>query len=645
MIKLFSDKPKFGFLMQSHIKLIFFLFVFSSLTFSQSNLFIPRDVLAAYEKGTRSFDGTPGERYWQNFSEYKINVSVEPKTRLVKGNEVITYYNNSPDSLYEIVFNIIQDLNKPETERNREISKEAITSGVDIERFAVNDSDIVIIDNEYFLRKNTLLTVILDEPVPPNSKISFQIDWNFIIPKGKNPRMGTYDSTSFLIAYWFPQVAVYDDIDGWDKLAHNGEQEFYNDFSNFDVEIRVPNTFGVWATGILQNPDEVLTPAYLSRYEEAHISDEIINIVTKDEVRSGKIYNSDSEFNTWKYKAENVTDFTFGISDHYLWDAVSLVVDEDTDRRTYVAAVYKEESEDFYEVADIAKKAINYFSNILPAVPFPFPSLTVFNGRGGMEFPMMINDGSEVSRARTVDVTSHETAHQYMPFYLGINEEKYSWMEEGMAEFLPFDFQREEGEYFPRIRIVIGYERFAGEEMEMPMMIPNFQLRDLTRVYSIYFRPALAYDFLREVLGKALFNKCMHEYIKRWHGKHPIPYDFFFTINEVTGKDLSWYWKPWFFERGYPDLAIKNASYDNGKLEIEIEKVGIIPIPVNLVVTCKDYSRIEVYESATVWEKGNNILKIERESDSNPLSIILGSDFIPDSNEKNNYFVFVTSTH
>jgi hypothetical protein len=551
-------------------------------------------VLAAYEKGTRSFDGTPGEKYWQNFSEYKIKVSVEPKTRLVKGQEVITYYINSPDSLYEIVFNIIQDLNKPETERNREISEEAITSGVDIERFAINDSDIVITDNEYFLRENTLLTLTLDHPAPPNSTINFEIDWNFIIPKGKNPRMGTYDSTSFLIAYWFPQVAVYDDIDGWDKLAHNGEQEFYNDFSNFDVEIIVPNTFGVWATGILQNPDEVLTPEYLNRYEEAHISDEIINIVTKNEVRSGKIYKSESEFNTWKYKAENVTDFTFGISDHYLWDAGSLVVDEDTDRRTYVAAVYKEESEDFYEVADIAKKAIGYFSNTLPAVPFPFPSLTIFNGSGGMEFPMMINDGSELRRARTVDVTSHETAHQYMPFYVGINEEKYSWMEEGMAEFLPFDFQREEGEYFPRIRIVIGYERFAGEEMEMPMM---------------------------------------------------IPYDFFFTFNEVTGKDLSWYWKPWFFERGYPDLAIKNASYDNGKLEIEIEKVGIIPIPVNLVVTCKDYSRIEIYENAAVWEKGNNILKIERESESKPLSIVLGSDFIPDSNEKNNYFVFVTSTH
>lgn len=631
--------------MQNYTKVILFVSLLSSVSFSQSSLYIPRDLLAAYEKGTRSFDGTPGKKYWQNSSEYRIKVSVEPKTRLVKGSETITYYNNSPDSLYEIVFNIVQDLNKPETERNHAVSREALTEGVEIESFAVNDSEIVMIDNEYFLRQNTLLTLTFDEPLPPSSSINFEIEWNFIIPKGRNPRMGTYDSTSFLIAYWFPQIAVYDDIDGWDKLAHNGEQEFYNDFSNFDVEITVPNTFGVWGTGILQNPKDVLTPEYLNRYEDAHVSNDVINIVTKDEVHSGNIYNSDSLFNTWHYKAENVTDFTFGTSDHYLWDAVSIVVDEDTDRRTYVAAVYKEESKDFYEVADIARKAVDYFSFTLPAVPFPFPSLTVFNGRGGMEFPMIINDGSEFRRARTVDVTSHETAHQYMPFYMGINEEKYSWMEEGMAEFLPYDFQREEGEFFPRIRVIIGYERFAGKEMEMPMMIPNFQLRDWTRAYSIYFRPALAYDFLREALGKELFNKCMNEYINRWHGKHPIPYDFFFTFNEVTGKDLSWYWKPWFFERGYPDLAIKNASFDNGKLEIEIEKVGIIPIPVKLVVTCEDYSEIEIYENAAVWENGSNSLKVERECDSKPLSIILGSDFIPDSNEKNNYFVFTLLTN
>ncbi len=428
----------------------------------------------------------------------------------------------------------------------------------------MNNVEVNPNDKNFVRRRNTLMTVFLYEPLLPDSQISIDIDWNFTIPWGKgNPRMGAYDSTSFFIAYWYPQIAVYDDIDGWDFLAYNGEQEFYNDYSNYDVEITVPNTFPVWATGILQNPEEVLMPKYLERYNEAHTSDSVINIITKDDLNTGEIFKKDSASNTWKYKVNNITDFAFAMSDHYLWDGVSIAPDKDSDRRTYIAAVYKEESKDFYEVAAITRKAVNYYSNTLPGVPFPFPSLTVFNStEPGMEFPMMINEESNLIRWRTVEVTSHETAHEYFPFYVGINEKKYSFMEEGMAQFLPLDFQTEEGKYNPLYRMLKAYERFAGEEMEMPMMIPNYQLKGWTREFSIYFRPGLAYDYLRDALGKELFDKCLHEYIKRWHGKHPIPYDFFFTFNEVTGKDLSWYWKPWFFERGYPDLAIKNASYE-----------------------------------------------------------------------------------
>jgi len=627
------------------LRFYFFLIVFQITICSQNNLYIPRDILSAYEKGTRSFDGTPGENYWQNSADYKIKVSVNPQTRLVKGSEKIVYNNNSPDTLKEIVFNIIQDLNKYESERNFPISRETLSEGVEIEKFLLNDSLIVMENKEKVKRRSTLLTIKIEEnPLPPKSTMKFEIDWNFIIPKGRNPRMGAYDSTSFFIAYWFPQIAVYDDIDGWDVLAHTGEEEFYNDFSNYEVEITVPNTFGVWATGILQNPEEVLTTEYLSKYKSTWTSDEVINIVTKEEVRSGNIYKSDSEFNSWKYKAEYIPDFTFSMSDHYLWDAVSLVVDETTDRRVYIAAVYKEESKDFYEVAEIAGKTINYFSNELPGVPFPYPCLTIFNGSGGMEFPMIINNGSAERRSGTVGVTSHEIAHQYFPFYIGINEEKYGWMDEGMATFLPFDFQEKEGEYNPRLRNVNGYERNAGTEMELPMMIPNYQMKGLSQRMAIYVRPGLAYDFLRDALGKELFNECLHEYIKRWNGKHPIPYDFFFTFNEVSGKDLSWYWKPWFFERGYPDLSIKEADYNNGMIEVVIEKVGIIPTPVKLTITCEDSSTIQIYETAMIWENQNTFV-IKKEMNVNPISISLGSDMIPDSERANNFFNFSTSTH
>jgi Peptidase family M1 domain len=619
-----------------------FVFIFSTLSFSQSDLFIARNVLKAYDNGTRSFDGKPGKNYWQNSADYKIKVSVEPKTRLVKGSEKIVYHNNSPDTLDQIIFNIIQDLNKPETERNVSISKDALTDGVDIEKLIVNNIEIDPKDNDLVRRRNTLMTVFLYEPLMPDSQITFDIDWNFTIPWGEtNPRMGAYDSTSYFVGYWYPQIAVYDDIDGWDFLAHNGEQEFYNDFSNYDVEITVPNTFPVWATGVLQNPEEVLMPEYLKRYNEAHTSDSVVNIITKDDINSGEIYKKDSELNTWKYKVNNITDFAFAMSDHYLWDGVSTIVDKDSGRRAYIAAVYPEKAKDFYKVDDITRKAVDYYSSTLPGVPFPYPSLTVFNGlKGGMEFPMMINEESSLTRWRTVEVTTHETAHQYFPFYTGINEIKYSFMEEGMAQFLPLDIQAELGKYDPLYRMLKAYESFAGDEMEMPMMIPNYQLRGWAREISIYFRPGLAYHFLRDALGKELFAKCMHEYIKRWHGKHPIPYDFFFTFNEVAGKDLSWYWKPWFFERGYPDLGIKNASYDNGKLEIEIAKVGIIPIPVELTITCEDSSVIKIDKTAEVWENGDSAITIDKETNEKPISIILGSDSIPDSEKQNNYFYF-----
>ena len=346
----------------------------------------------------------------------------------------------------------------------------------------------------------------------------------------------------------------------------------------------------------------------------------------------------------WKYKADNVTDFTFGMSDHYLWDAVSLVADKNTNRRVYIAAVYKEQSKDFFEVAEIARKALNYYSNELPGVPFPYPSLTVFNGSGGMEFPMIINDGSAPTRARTVNVTSHEMAHQYFPFYMGINEKKYGWMDEGMATFIPFDFQLKEGEDNSLLRNVKVYEKYAGNETELPMMIPSYEMEGNVLRMAIYVRPGLAYYFLQEVLGKKLFAECMHEYINRWHGKHPLPYDFFFTFNKVVGKDLSWYWKPWFFERGYPDLSIKVADYSNGKLNITIEKKGIIPVPIKLTINCIDSSAVLINENADVWEN-QNTLTIKKELNSDPVSVRLGDELIPDSEPENNYYYFSTSTH
>ena len=452
-------------------------------------------------------------------------------------------------------------------------------------------------------------------------------------------RMGAYDSSSFFVAYWYPQVAVYDDIDGWDRNNYSGTQEFYNDFGNFDVEIKMPHEFLVWGTGTFVNPDEILSEKYLNKYKEAQISDTVVNIVKQEDYNSGPITKG-KDFNIWKFKAEYVPDFAFAVSDHYLWDAGSVVVDETTGRKVVVGAAYKKESEDFYEVAEIGINTIKSLSTDLPGVPFPYPNITVFNGSGGMEFPMMVNDGSASSRAGTVGVTSHEITHTYFPFYMGINERKYAFMDEGMAVMLPFDLQKElEPASTQRERNALGYESIAGEEMEMPLIVPSTLLTGRSYRTSAYARPGLAYEFLQDYLGRDKFRSVLKEYIKRWNGKHPIPYDFFFTFNEMAGEDLSWYWKPWFFEFGYPDLSIKEVKSGMESSKVEIEKIGIIPIPLKLRVTFADETFEEYYKTVEVWKQGNLDYTVEIPGDRKIVKVELGSTEIPDVDRGNNVYM------
>lgn len=610
-------------------------FCFQLSSFAQTGLFMPLNIQKAYEKGTRNYDGTPGENYWQNSSDYKIKVSVEPPSRLVSGKENIIYYNNSPDTLKEIVFNLYQNAFKPGAKRDVQINPKLLTEGINISKLLIRRNEINIDSN--VIVSGTYLTLKLIDPLPPNSNIELELEWTFTIPNGKAWRMGKIDSTTFFVAYWFPHIAVYDDIQGWNRYNHTGQSEFYNDFSNFDVEITVPNTFSVWSTGVLQNPSQLFKKEYLKRYEKAHESDTVINIISKEDLNK-EIYNSNNLTNIWHYKAENVTDFAFGISDHYLWDAVSLVVDKEKNKRVYATAAYDKEAKDFYKAAEVVRKSIKYFSYELPGVPFPYPALTDFNGNsGGMEFPMIINDQSVSTYRGLVSLTSHEIAHNYFPFYMGINEKKYAWMDEGMATFIPIEFQIEEGKDTVIERNVSGYQKFAGQENEVPSVIPSFLLSGTPYRNASYRKPGLAYYYLRSALGKEKFDKAFHEYMARWNGKHPIPYDFFFTFNEVTGENLNWYWKPWFFEKGYPDLAVKNVVQDDDSIKILVEKEGKIPVPVYLKITGNN-SEKEINKSVEVWKKGEKEIWITENINFKYESVKLGNSKIPDVDKSNNFY-------
>ncbi|MCX8010318.1 MAG: M1 family metallopeptidase, partial [Ignavibacteria bacterium] len=504
-----------------NIKYIFgiLIYLYSLNLFAQEKLFIPRNFLDAYKNKTRSLDGKPGEKYWQNHSDYKIKVSVNPKTRDLNGDETITYFNNSPDTLKQIVIRLYHDIYRKGVQRNFDMSESNLTDGVKILSLDIDGLSCHLSNQRKYFRNGTNLFLNLDtnQFVLPKSKVKFRIQWNLILPSGPSIRMGTYDSTSFFIAYWYPQIAVYDDIDGWDKFSYLGDQEFYNDFNNYEVEISVPKDFCVWATGVLQNPNEVLSEKHFSRYEQALNSNEIVKIIAKADLVLGGVTRQNSNGNIWKYKADYVPDFAFGMSDHYLWDASSLEVEPG--RSILISAVYKESSKDFYDVASAARKIINSLSNDFPGVPFPYPRMTVFNGAGGMEFPMMVNDASTQSYAAMFGLTSHEITHTYFPFYMGINERKYAWMDEGWAVMLPYDIQTEiDSANDPRSKNAQSYARFAGLENDMPMMIPATLLRGDSYRMASYSRPACAYDLLRDILGKDIFDNALREYMRRWNG-------------------------------------------------------------------------------------------------------------------------------
>ena len=305
-------------------------------SFAQDNLRISKETKEAIGKKTRQIDGIPGENYWQNTSDYLINVSINIKSGTLSGEEKIIYKNNSPDSLNTIVLRLYQDLFKKGNNRNSivEVDSRDIHDGVNINSVKINYKEINLDkENSLVKRHGTLMSIKLQEQLAPNKEIELEIKWDFKIPRYTLIRMGTIDSTSLFLGQWYPQVAVYDDIVGWDNNSYNGLAEFYNDFANFDVNITVPADFMVWATGEPRNLAEVIQPKYFDRYKKASVSEKITNVITEEDLKNGNITTQN---NTWNFVATQVTDFAFGISDHYLWDVTSVEVDKKTKRRTVV---------------------------------------------------------------------------------------------------------------------------------------------------------------------------------------------------------------------------------------------------------------------------------------------------------------------
>lgn len=574
-----------------------------------SDLFMPKEYKRAYNNGSRSLDGTPGENYFQNRTDYDIKAEFFPDTKMLTGSEVITFKNNSPDTLSWIYINLYQNIFKKGETRDSYIDPKNIHDGVEIKQLKINDS---IIDAGEMVFYSTLLACRVPDKIFPLSSTKIEIKWQLKTPVTGMFRIGTYDTSSFFVGYWYPKMNVYDDISGWNTFGYNGNAEFYSDYGNFEVEITVPSNYITWSSGPLQNGDEIFHDKYIKRINEAAISDEIIPIISKEDRLANTITKS-REKHIWKFKAENLPDFAFCLSDKYVWDATSLQIG---DERIIINAVYNPRSKNFQTVAEICKKSIEYYSNTAPAIPFPYSQFTAFNGeKNGAEFPGMFNDQEEASEMGTLFVTTHEVAHTYFPFYVGVNEQEYSWMDETLATMIGASALADQmgtGEAIIMKEVAKRYhDQSAKLGVDIPMMTGTHSLGDFTSGFVTYIRPTAAFSMLFDYLGKEKFYQILREFSKNWKGKHPIPYDLFHAFNKGAGEDLGWFWKPWFFELGYADLGIGNIKYSADHTIIEIENQGSFPVPINLTVKFKDGRTIEVNQKMDAWKSGNRSIKIK----------------------------------
>jgi Peptidase family M1 domain len=600
---------------------------------AQTTLFVPRNYQKPYDKGTRSWDGKPGPNYWQNRAQYTISASLDPKTRKLSGEETITYVNNSPDSLKSLRIKLQHDRYRKGAARAYDVTPSDVEDeGTRIESLTFNGQPV---PEKQRSRSTTFLDISLkSNPIAPKSTSTVTIKWSYVLPLGEDAaRECVCDSTTFFVPYWYPQIAVYDDLNGWASHPYTGLQEFYSDFADYDVTISMPPGFQVWATGEWQNAADLLTPVYLDRFKKAHNSNEVSAIFTEKELKNGGVYKK-SDRHVFRFKASDVPDMAFAASDHYNWDATSVVVDDRTGRRTLVNAAYNTASTDYPQVAKIAADGIRLMSTWLPGYPFPYPVMTVFNGNDGMEYPMMCNDAS-TAPGSPMTLTIHEVSHTYFPFMMGINEQDHAWMDEGWAAF--FDFMLSDSLSGHTLGGVRDYSSIAGTDNDVPPMVKSRNLSTAYR-FASYQRPQNAYLTLLDLLGYETFHQCMGTYMDRWKGKHPAPFDFFQTWNNVSGQNLDWFWRPWFFEWGYPDLAIGGVVRDEASNNdvVMINRNGTLPVPVHLVVEYTDGSTQTIHHNAAVWKDGKHNLKAAGASGKKVKKATLGLRTIPDSMPKNN---------
>ena len=598
-------------------------------------LYMPRNITKAFANGTRTMEGNPGKNYWQNEGKYSISVKVTPETKIVSGSEKIIYTNNSPDTLRNIVIRFENNFHKPIAPKAGYANPDILTSGLNIQSFSINN-EIYQVDSKNW---GTVAGIRLKKPILPHSSTDLNIAWDYPLSK-QSGREGQIDSTTFYVAYSYPRVSVYDDYYGWDMIPHIGGLEFYNDFNDYNLAVSVPKDYVVWATGDLSNPDEVLQPEISNRLKTSYASEDVIQVASFDEMRQHKITRQ-NDWNTWVFNAKHITDVCFAISKNYVWDASSVLVDAKANRRTSVQSAYNDTSKDFHNYTKWSQHSLHYFSTMWPGVPYPFSKMTSFQGFADMEYPMMINDGTEKDFKFAELVQDHEIAHTYFPFYMGINETRYAYMDEGWATTLEYligqeEFGKAHADSVYKMFRIRRYINDASAEEDQPIISMSTQVSGAGYGNNSYGKASLSYLALKDMLGDDLFKKALHYYMTAWNGKHPIPWDYFNCMSTGSGQNLNWFFNNWFFSNNYIDLKIDNVKKGNGEYTLMVKNIGGFAIPYDVKVIYADGSVSTLHQTPATWQKNQQeqllTLKTQKPVKSIELDGGIFLDFTPADN-------------
>ena len=605
---------------------------------------------AAVAAGTRSPTGAPGPRYWQNRADYVIRARVDPVAKTLAGSEVITYVNNSPDALDRLHLDLTLNHHAPGVVRNEPAE---VTGGVTITRVAVDGTPVTADgrDGPRYRIANTRMIVVPPRPVPAGGTVRIEVAWDYRIPQaGAGGRMGWSGDELLYLAYWFPQMAVYDDVVGWHPDPFLGTAEFYTDFGSWDYTVEAPAGWVVWGTGALQNPREVLAPEVLARMEAGVAADGVTRVLSADAYTGATTRGTDGTLR-WRFRADSVRDAAFSVMRGFHWDATrSAVGDRDGDGRTdytQIHAFWRPSAPRWQHVAAYQAHAIRFLSDYT-GIAYPWPHMSAVEGEGiiggGMEYPMMtlIGGYTQAGDAALYNVTAHELAHMWVPMIVGVDERRYSWMDEGMTTFHEAQARKDTfpgnpAEMQDRMQYLALARR--GGEGEV-MRRSDFHYDGGAYGTASYPKPATNFVTLRGVLGEATFQRAWTTFLDRWKYRHPLPWDFFATVEEVAGEDLDWFWQSWFYQTWTLDHAVESVTQGPGGATIVIRDRGDALMPVHVSVTRADGSVERIEIPVDVWRTGTRTatLTLDASATDAPITRVeLDADNVfPDVDRENN---------